>query len=102
MIVSELLSRNSFAAQLNSTFRVYLAQGEACEIALIELRDGRTSGRQEQFALTFRGPRDRFLGQGTFPLEHPVMGSFDLFMTPVGQEADGFLYEAVFNRLRPE
>jgi hypothetical protein len=30
-----------------------------------------------------------------------VMGSFDLFLTAVGQEADGFTYEAVFNRLLP-
>ena len=100
--MSEQLSRDNFAVNLNSVFRVQVAPGEACEIALIELRDGRASARQEQFALTFRGPRDRFLGQGTFPVEHPVMGSFDLFLTPVGQEADGFLYEAVFNRLRPE
>ena len=98
MIVSEQLSRDSFAAQLNSIFRVHVAQGEVCEIALIEMRDGQASARQEQFSLTFRGPRETFLGQGTFLVEHLVMGSFDLFMTPVGQEADGFLYEAVFNR----
>ncbi len=102
MIVLEQLSRDNFAAQLNSNFRVLGAEGEACEIALIELREGRAADRQEQFALTFRGPRERFLGQGTLPMEHPALGRFDLFLAPVGQEADGFLYEAVFNRLRPE
>lgn len=30
-----------------------------------------------------------------------ILGRFDLFLVPVGQEADGFLYEAVFNRLLP-
>ena len=99
--MSEQLSRDNFAAQLSSVFRVQDAQGEVREIALIELRDGRASALQEQFALTFRGPRDHFLGQGMFPVEHPVLGPFDLFLAPVGQEADGFLYEAVFNRLRP-
>jgi hypothetical protein len=100
--VSEQLSRDNFAAHLNSAFRVQDALGEAREIELIELRDGRASARQEQFSLTFRGPRDQFLGQGTFPVAHPVLGRFDLFLVPVGQEVDGFLYEAVFNRLRPE
>lgn len=99
--MTERLSRADFAAHLNSGFRVQVAPGETREIALIELREGRTSTRQEQFALTFRGPRDRFLGQGTFPVAHPGLGRFDLFLVPVGQEADGFLYEAVFNRLLP-
>ena len=102
MIVSEPLSRDNFAAHLHSVFCIQDAQGEAREIELIELRDGRASARQEQFALTFRGPRDRFLGQGMFPVEHPVLGRFDLFLVPVGQETEAFLYEAVFNRLRPE
>ena len=100
--MSEQLGRDDFAAHLNSIFRVQVAPGEMQAIELIDLRDGKTSARQEQFALTFRGPLDRFLGQGTFPVVHPVLGMFDLFLAPVGQEADGFLYEAVFNRLRPE
>jgi hypothetical protein len=100
--MSEQLGRDDFEAHLNSIFRVQVAPGEMQAIELIDLRDGKTSARQEQFALTFRGPRDRFLGQGTFPVTHPVLGTFDLFLAPVGQEADGFLYEAVFNRLRPE
>jgi hypothetical protein len=100
--VSEELSRDNFSAQLQSAFRVWVAQDVSCEIVLIALRDGRSSARQEQFALTFRGPRDPYVGQGTFPLTHPVMGSFDLFLVPVAQDAEGFLYEAVFNRLKPE
>ncbi len=100
--MSEQLSRDSLAVNLNSVFRVQVPQGEAREIELIELRDGRSTPRQEQFALTFRGPLHSFLGQGTFPVEHPVLGRFDLFLVPVGQEAAGFLYEAVFNRLQPE
>jgi hypothetical protein len=100
--VSEELSRDSLAANVDSIFRVQLAQGETREIRLIELCDGRSTPRQEQFALTFRGPLHGFLGQGTFPVEHPVLGRFDLFLAPIGQKPDGFLYEAVFNRLRPE
>ena len=102
MIGLAQLSRDNFAAQLDSNFRVLGAEGVVCKIALIELRDGRAAARQEQFALTFRGPRDRFLGQGTFLVEHPALGRFDLFLAPVGQEAEGYLYEAVFNRLRLE
>ena len=100
--MSEQLSRDSFAAQLNSIFHVQYARGVSCALGLTELRAGRSSDRQEQFALTFRGPHAPFLEQGTLGVTHPVMGRFDLFLVPVGREADGFLYEAVFNRLRPE
>lgn len=100
--MAEQLSRDNFAAHLDSVYSVQVAPGEVCELVLIELRDGPAYPRQEQFALTFRGPREPFLGQGTFPVEHPALGSFDLFLAPVGQDAGGFLYEAVFNRLRPE
>ncbi len=38
------------------------------------------------------------LGQGTFDLEHDQIGSFALFLVPIGPDAEGMRYEAVFNR----
>jgi hypothetical protein len=30
------------------------------------------------------------------------MGHFELFIVPVRQDADGFYYEAIFNRIREQ
>ena len=66
---------------------------------LIELSDGHSSERQEQFALRFRGDRDRILPQSIYPMRHDAIGDFDLFLVPIGQDETGTIYEAVFNRL---
>jgi len=96
--VPERLSRDSFAANPNTIFCAQGAHGEAVELELIELREGRASPGHEIFSLTFRGPLDAFLGQRMVAMAHDVIGEFDLFIVPIAQTPDGFLYEAVFNR----
>lgn len=49
------------------------------------------------FSLFLRGPRDVALSQGVLQLEHPVHGVLEVFITPIGRDADGLRYEAVFN-----
>lgn len=100
--VFEQLSRDSFAAHLNSDFRVQVGQGGAVELELIELREGRAISGHDVFSLTFRGPLDAFLGQGMVSMSHDALGEFELFIVPIAQTPDGFLYEAVFNRLRSQ
>lgn len=48
------------------------------------------------FSLTFAGPADRRLLQGTYPLRHATLGAFDLFIVPIAAEAEVVRYEAVF------
>lgn len=56
------------------------------------------SVRQEPFRLTFRGgPVDAFLPQQIFTLKHATMGELEIFLVPIGPDADGMCYEAVFN-----
>lgn len=54
--------------------------------------------RRQPFALIFTGPVDPPLPQRTYAVEHPVAGSLELFVVPVGPDAAGApRYEAVFN-----
>jgi hypothetical protein len=41
-----------------------------------------------------------YLDQGVRNFIHDQMGQFELFIVPIRQDAQGFYYEAVFNRLR--
>jgi len=63
-----------------------------------QIQDGRSTPTQEQFSLLFYGPNDCNLGQGTFELEHETMGTFPLFLVPIGPDHQGLRYQAVFNR----
>ena len=93
------VTRETFAEHLNTRFRTTSQAGAPLEVELIEVKAGRSTPRQDQFSLLFRGPQDVPLQQGMFRFEHDQMGAFDLFLVPVRTDEHGFYYEAVFNRL---
>jgi len=54
------------------------------------------SGQREPFSLLFRGPRDPVLSQRIYPLECAALGRLEIFLVPIGSDALGMCYEAVF------
>jgi len=94
-----ILNFETFAAQINTTFLVKPAADLTVELRLIESNDKSVSG-QEMFSLIFRGPEETFLPQHIYQIEHDRIGSFDLFIVPVGRDEGGYRYEAIFNRVR--
>jgi len=95
----ELPSRAAFAETLNSSYHLHAEPDRTVEIELVELSDGRSSPRQEQFSLLFRGPSDPVMPQGQYRLAHATLEPFELFLVPVSRDDQGTYYEAVFNRL---
>lgn len=79
------------------------AGGEAGAVALqlVEVQrlpEQAGAPRPQPFTLTFTGPVDPPLPQGTFTVEPPGEESMALFLVPIGPDADGLpRYEAVFN-----
>ena len=92
------LPKSAFTETLNTLFRVVVEDSSVVELELIEVKDGRTTPRQEQFSLFFQAPLEPFLGQGTFRLEHDRLESGELFLVPVERRDSGLIYQAVFNR----
>jgi hypothetical protein len=92
----------AFTNSLGSKFQVTVDPDRTVELKLTEVSERKLYPGQEEFAITFKGPGDAFLGQGIRLFNHEVMGSFDLFVVPIRQDAEGFYYEAVFNRFREE
>jgi hypothetical protein len=95
--VSEILSKEAFAENLNTTVRIPFDSARTAELELIEVVEGRSRPTQQQFSVFFRGPLDYLLQQGTYHMEHDQLGAMDIFIVPIGREPDGFHYEAVFN-----
>lgn len=53
--------------------------------------------KRTPFSLYLFGPRSYSLRQGAFPMTHDHFPEpFYLFIVPIEERADGFLYEAVF------
>ena len=95
----EDLHRDTFSEQLNTKFRIHLADAESLELELVEATDCGSNARQERFSILFRGPADTYIAQGMYRIEHDKMGSFDLMIVPVRADKEGISYEAIFNRL---
>jgi uncharacterized protein DUF6916 len=100
----EELTFAKFSDLLNATFRVHLDQSNVVQFKLVAAtpqkpRAAGAGSEPESFSLVFTGPADRLLPQQIYPFEHDQIGSFDLFIVPIGKDVKGFRYEAVFNRV---
>lgn len=95
----EDLHRDNFTEYLLSDFQVMDDPSVSFNLKLVEVSDHTESPHQEVFVLHFHGPSGCFMQQGIHRLTHSQLGEIDLFLVPVGQDLEGFQYEAVFNRL---
>ena len=55
-------------------------------------------GSEDAFVLTFSGPLDPALEAGTHTLRNAALGTFELFLSPVGKPRKDQRYEAVVDR----
>ena len=88
-----------FTKNQNTTFAVQHPHWGNVTMELVTVSDLRETPRQRMFSLVFSGPLDQPLEQGLYLMTHETMGTESLFLVPIACEADGFLYEAVFNNL---
>ena len=53
----------------------------------------------ESFSLIFTGRGNAKLPQETYTIQHPRLGSFPLFVVPIGSAGKGRSFQAIVNRL---
>ena len=101
----ELVS-DTFAGHVGEKFEVTPQAGQPFETVLSscdETRYGDHAGWREDigrvpFSLIFVAPGGELVPQGIFSLRHADLGDFELFLVPLGPNADGGMtYEAVIN-----
>ena len=100
----ENLTVDTFRPRVGGTFRIRQHPESAFDAELIEARElsdpGRSTaggpGRRTPFSLLFRTKPGGVLPQRIYQVEHDEMGAFDIFLVPVGPDAVGMVYEAVF------
>ena len=92
------LTQASFAACLNTSFRIG-AKPSAVDIVLVQVTPGiKPSAAGDCFSLLFSGPSAKTFVSGTYTVTHSSLGTFPLFVGPVGKPPKKPSYEAVFTR----
>jgi hypothetical protein len=107
--IPSALTCESFAPHVGETFLMTTGEDTHADMVLIsaepsQLRpfDGRAVGksgfvRRDPFSLIFRGPDQPMFNQGFRAFEHGALGTFELFIVPVGPGETGLLYQVVFS-----
>ncbi len=85
-----------FSPHLNATFEM---QGPAgvLPLKLVKVDPAGNSGRAGgAFSLIFVAPKGPWLPQAIYPVPHPLLGTIEMFLVPVGPMQGGNAYQAVF------
>jgi hypothetical protein len=91
------LTAGDFEPLMHERFRLASEATTPFEVELIDVSEGVSPGSsRSQFSLVFRGGPSPPLPQGIHGLEHDGLGRLDVFLVPIGPDAEGQRYEAVF------
>lgn len=94
------LRRDMFEAIVNERFSVQKPQGGSITVRLLRIADVPGNvGSADCFTLLLRESKTASLGQGTYIVESPTLGTFPLFLVPGLRDKTGLTYTAAFNRL---
>ena len=88
----------TFSEHLNSKFQTHYGDSHKVELELLSVNDVGSTPRQIQFSLVFLAPETAPLWQGIYTIDHPKLGTFNLFLVPIGKDKQGVQYEAIINR----
>ena len=101
----ETLTVHVFQPRVGETFRVRVRPDNELEAELIEARAlgggparaaAGASSRRVPFSLSFRTSLTTPLPQSIYEVAHDELGSYEIFLVPVGPDGKGMVYEAIF------
>ena len=94
-------SAASMSPFVDTVFEMDLGDGAVEPLTLISVTASShapCAGGRLPFSLVFRSTRPDFHApQGCWLLRHATLGNVEVFLVPIGPDASGMCYEAVFN-----
>ena len=95
----QFLAAADFAAQANSVYEVDLG-ASSMQLTLVDIRplpaNGFADAKRAPFSLILRSTVQVVLPQRIYRLRHAA-GLVEMFIVPVGRDATGVTYEAIYN-----
>lgn len=87
----------TFTDRVGEIFRVDTGSA-IVELKLVEVNEAEQpdSGARAPFSLVFLEPSGDVLPQQIYVFDHDRLGQFEIFIVPIGRDAEGVRYEAVF------
>ena len=97
----ESFDNSTFSERGGELFRLLCDDGSTLELELVSVTPGPVPpegarGGRVPFSIVFRGALEPVLPQRTYRFEHDELGSFELFIVPIGPDEAGMQYQAVF------
>jgi hypothetical protein len=90
------LRLDDFAPHRDAVFEMQSPAG-VVPLKLVKVDPAGESGRAGgAFSLLFTAPSGPWLPQAIYPVQHPTLGTMEVFLVPVGPESGGNGYQAVF------
>jgi hypothetical protein len=98
--VVEDFTSATFADRVGESFLATPADGPPFELVVVasDLRDGgeRPASMRAPFSVVFAARDGHLARQQLFTFEHRELGTFTLFLVPIGPDGEAMQYEAVF------
>lgn len=100
-MTDRILFLEDFSDKVGAIFAVSDPKVPAIPLTLVEATPMRAyslppNGRPP-FSLIFRARDERILPQSIYRIEQEGLGAVELFLVPVGKNAEGIEYQAIFN-----
>jgi hypothetical protein len=97
------LTSGDFSPHVSEMFNISAEGIQSFQAILISVDElgsppqgGAETDRRRPFSIVMRGPKHAEHPQGIYRVEHEHMGSFEIFLVPIGPDAEGMQFEAVF------
>ncbi len=96
----QLLASTDFASQANTTYELWLGDS-AMTLTLVDIQPlaapQNAAQMRHPFSLIFRSTVQLVLPQRIYRLKNAASGEIEIFLVPIGRDASGVTYQAVFN-----
>ncbi|HET6230565.1 MAG TPA: hypothetical protein VFE05_10895 [Longimicrobiaceae bacterium] len=96
----ETLTLDAFRPHVGQPFAILVGEDRFMPAHLVAVQplsnDGDTRRQRTPFSVLFRGPAGGHLPQDLYRVQSEAMETMELFLVPLGPDADGMLYEAIF------
>lgn len=103
MVDPDWLTYDDFAGREGERFEASVGGETVVPLVLVEATASTLGGgpgpdgrERHQFNLVFRCSEGPVHPQGTYRLTHAELGALEIFLVPLGEDAEGVRYEAAF------
>ena len=102
----ETFTAQMFSPYVGDTFQLPIGDVPPIELQLVSVtelnfpaaaRGTAEPPKRVPFSLLFRNPQRLYFPQAIYHIEHEQLGAMQIFLVPMGPDAEGMQYEAIFN-----